>query len=29
VHILLKAAEEGLALNIGPEGFTIRLEKVL
>jgi outer membrane immunogenic protein len=29
VHILLKSAETGLALNIGADGFTVRLEEAL
>jgi len=29
VHILLKAKEKGVNFNIGPEGFTIRLEEAL
>jgi hypothetical protein len=29
VHIFLKAEEKGVELKIGPEGFTVRLEKVL
>jgi hypothetical protein len=29
VHILLKSAEKGVALNIGADGFTIRLEEAL
>ncbi len=29
VHILLNSAEKGVALNIGADGFTIRLEQAL
>ncbi|MGA7579355.1 MAG: hypothetical protein ACLQUW_05540 [Desulfobaccales bacterium] len=28
VHIFLKGTEEGVALNIGPNGFRVRLEEV-
>jgi len=29
VHILLKSTEKGLKLNVGPEGFAIRMEEAL
>lgn len=29
VHILLKSKEKGVNFNIGPEGFTVRLEEAL
>ncbi len=29
VHILLRSQEKGVKLNIGPEGFTIRLQEAL